>query len=236
MPRSVAVEPVGRSPIVARRRLALGLALGWLASAPAAAEPPSLAERVVRLEAESPALLEAEALDSDSSLLDFDDARFDALLVELRRGIWNARIENALRVIFWVFPEQSGPLATEGRMLLDRVVGAASESGSGPVVRRLEARSWTAYGLARPKSPGELSLWGLSDLEHPLVRPVRPPIRFLKMAAKREAIDLSQIGQDDDIAAIFGAGREALKFVATRVSAYDFFRGVRRVRETAHKE
>jgi crotonobetainyl-CoA:carnitine CoA-transferase CaiB-like acyl-CoA transferase len=55
-----------------------------------------------------------------------------------------------------------------------------------------------------------------------------PEAVFLEMGAKRDFIDLSKIGQDDEVTAIFGAGRAALVFAASRVSAYDFFVGCQR--------
>jgi crotonobetainyl-CoA:carnitine CoA-transferase CaiB-like acyl-CoA transferase len=55
-----------------------------------------------------------------------------------------------------------------------------------------------------------------------------PEAVFLEMGAQRDFIDLSKIGQDDEVTAIFGAGREALNFVASRLSAYDFFVGAQR--------
>ncbi len=55
-----------------------------------------------------------------------------------------------------------------------------------------------------------------------------PEAVFLEMGAKRDFVDLSKIGQDDEVTAIFGAGREALNFVASRLSAYDFFVGAQR--------
>ena len=59
------------------------------------------------------------------------------------------------------------------------------------------------------------------DLESKL-----PEAVFLEMGANWEGpFDLSQIGQDDTITAIFGAGREALKLIAVSVSAEDFFIG-----------
>ncbi len=72
-----------------------------------------------------------------------------------------------------------------------------------------------------PREFGHLHAWivelGLED--------AFPEAVFLKLGSERESIDLSTIGQDDEVTAIFGAGREALNFIATRVSAYDFFRG-----------
>ena len=55
-----------------------------------------------------------------------------------------------------------------------------------------------------------------------------PEAVFLELGAKRDFVDLSKIGLDDEITAIFGAGREALNFVAGRLSAYDFFVGCQR--------
>ncbi|MEN8159432.1 MAG: CoA transferase [Myxococcota bacterium] len=55
-----------------------------------------------------------------------------------------------------------------------------------------------------------------------------PEAVFLEMGAKRDFIDLSKIGEDDEITAIFGAGREALNLLASRLSAYDFFVGAQR--------
>ena len=55
-----------------------------------------------------------------------------------------------------------------------------------------------------------------------------PEAVFLELGSKRDFIDLSKIGQDDEITAIFGAGREALNFAASRLSAYDFFVGCQR--------
>lgn len=53
-----------------------------------------------------------------------------------------------------------------------------------------------------------------------------PEAVFLEMGANWEgAFDLSLIGSDDTVTAIFGAGREALHLIASRISAYDFFLG-----------
>jgi len=56
-----------------------------------------------------------------------------------------------------------------------------------------------------------------------------PEAVFLEMGANWEGpFDLSRIAEDDAIAAIFGAGREALKLIAGRVSAQQFFLGCQR--------
>ena len=52
-----------------------------------------------------------------------------------------------------------------------------------------------------------------------------PEAFLLKMGQERERIELSKIGQDEELRAIFGAGREGQNFIASKVSAYDFFVG-----------
>jgi len=60
------------------------------------------------------------------------------------------------------------------------------------------------------------------------LEPEFPEAVFLQRGALRESIDLSQIGRDEEITVIFGAGREALLLIASRVPAYDFFVGAQR--------
>ncbi|MDJ0847736.1 MAG: CoA transferase [Myxococcota bacterium] len=55
-----------------------------------------------------------------------------------------------------------------------------------------------------------------------------PEAVFLELGAQKDFIDLSQIGKDDEVTAIFGAGREALNLIASKLSAYDFFVGAQR--------
>lgn len=55
-----------------------------------------------------------------------------------------------------------------------------------------------------------------------------PETVFLQMGAERASIDLSKIGQDAELTAIFGAGREAMNFIASRIPAYEFFLGAQR--------
>lgn len=52
-----------------------------------------------------------------------------------------------------------------------------------------------------------------------------PEAVFLEMGMNRERIDLSKLFEDEEVRAIFGAGREAMNFIASRVSAYEFFVG-----------
>jgi crotonobetainyl-CoA:carnitine CoA-transferase CaiB-like acyl-CoA transferase len=57
-----------------------------------------------------------------------------------------------------------------------------------------------------------------------------PEAVFLEMGANWEGpFDLSLLGRDDTITAIFSAGRDALKLIAGRIPAYDFFIGCQRV-------
>jgi crotonobetainyl-CoA:carnitine CoA-transferase CaiB-like acyl-CoA transferase len=56
-----------------------------------------------------------------------------------------------------------------------------------------------------------------------------PEAVFLEMGARRdEPIDLAAIGEDDTITAIFGAARDALRLIASRIPARDFFVGCQR--------
>ena len=55
-----------------------------------------------------------------------------------------------------------------------------------------------------------------------------PEAVFLQMGADLPSIDLSKIGQDDAVTAIFGAGREAMNLIAAHVSAEEFFLGAQR--------
>lgn len=53
-----------------------------------------------------------------------------------------------------------------------------------------------------------------------------PETVFLEMGAEWEGtFDMSLIGKDDTVTAIFSAGRQALQLIASRIGAYDFFIG-----------
>jgi len=56
-----------------------------------------------------------------------------------------------------------------------------------------------------------------------------PEAVFLQQGAELPGLDLSKIGIDDQVTAIFGAGREALCLIAANVSAHDFFVGAQRI-------
>lgn len=51
------------------------------------------------------------------------------------------------------------------------------------------------------------------------------PAPLLELGMQRERIDLSRIAEDPELQAIFGAGREAYEFIASRIDAYAFFSG-----------
>ncbi|MFU8816977.1 MAG: CaiB/BaiF CoA transferase family protein [Pseudomonadales bacterium] len=76
-----------------------------------------------------------------------------------------------------------------------------------------------------PKEFASLHVWLRQlDLEAQL-----PEAVFLEMGANWEGpFDLSLLGQDDTITAVFSAGRDALKLIASQVSAHDFFLGCQR--------
>lgn len=78
-----------------------------------------------------------------------------------------------------------------------------------------------------PRSPAEFATLYEWIVELGLVEEF-PEAIFIRMGAERERIDLSEIGKDDELTAIFGAAREALNFIASKVSAYDFFEGAQK--------
>lgn len=102
----------------------------------------------------------------------------------------------------------------------------ASETMSMPSQVRCADGRYVNTGVP-PRTPqefGRLLAWlrelGLEDQ--------LPEVVFLRLGAERDRIDLSKIGTDDEVTAIFGAGREALTFIASRVTAYEFFLGGQR--------
>ena len=73
-----------------------------------------------------------------------------------------------------------------------------------------------------PKEFANLHQW-LTKLE---LTDKFPEAVFLEMGANWEGpFELNKIGSDETITAIFMAGREALKLIASQVSAYEFFTG-----------
>ncbi|MYE83798.1 MAG: carnitine dehydratase [Gammaproteobacteria bacterium] len=79
-----------------------------------------------------------------------------------------------------------------------------------------------------PRTPAEFGrlLQWLRELE---LEEALPEAVFLQMGAEWDGpFDLSRIGRDDAVTAIFGAGREAMKLIASRLPAQDFFVGCQR--------
>lgn len=86
---------------------------------------------------------------------------------------------------------------------------------------------WVNTGVP-PRSPDEFARLFAWMGELALVEDF-PEAVFLEMGATWEGqFDLSQIGTDETITAIFMAGRDALKLVASRIGAYEFFTGCQR--------
>ena len=103
----------------------------------------------------------------------------------------------------------------------------ASQGPSMPSQQRCADGRYVNTGVP-PRTPREyesLLRW-LRDLG---LESELPEAVFLEMGAHRDFIDLSKIGSDDEITAIFGAGRAALTLIASRVGAQQFFLGAQRV-------
>ena len=79
-----------------------------------------------------------------------------------------------------------------------------------------------------PRTPGEFGML-LRWLRELGLEDELPEAVFLEMGADWDGpFDLSRIGRDDAVTAIFGAGREAMKLIASRLPAQDFFVGCQR--------
>ncbi|MEJ2337204.1 MAG: CoA transferase [Gemmatimonadales bacterium] len=102
----------------------------------------------------------------------------------------------------------------------------ASEGPSMPSQQRCADGRYVNTGVP-PRTPKEyenLLRW-LRELG---LESELPETIFLEMGAQKDDIDLSKIGSDDEITAIFGAGRAALTLIASRVGAQEFFLGAQR--------
>jgi crotonobetainyl-CoA:carnitine CoA-transferase CaiB-like acyl-CoA transferase len=100
----------------------------------------------------------------------------------------------------------------------------ATPGSSGETQVQCADGKWVNTGVPPrvPREFGKLLNW-LAKLE--LVDQL-PEAVFLEMGAAWEGpFDLSLIGTDDTVTAIFGSGREALRLIAANTSAYEFFTG-----------
>ena len=103
----------------------------------------------------------------------------------------------------------------------------ASVSPSGETQQRCADGRYANTGVP-PRKPSEFAALDRWLKELGLFERL-PEAVFLEMGANWQGpFDLSKIGSDDEITAIFGAGREALKLIASTVSAQDFFIGCQR--------
>jgi crotonobetainyl-CoA:carnitine CoA-transferase CaiB-like acyl-CoA transferase len=73
----------------------------------------------------------------------------------------------------------------------------------------------------RPEEMGRLCEW----IEELGLAEEFPEAVFLRIGAGKESLDLTKVGVDDEVTAIFSAAREGVNLVASRVSAHDFFLG-----------
>ena len=103
----------------------------------------------------------------------------------------------------------------------------ASASPSGETQQRCADGRYANTGVPprQPKEFAALCAW-LKELG---LDSELPEAVFLEMGARWEGpFELSKIGSDDEITAIFGAGRQGLRLIASRVPAQDFFFGCQR--------
>ncbi len=102
----------------------------------------------------------------------------------------------------------------------------ASETMTMPSQVRCVDGRYVNTGLP-PRSPQEFARL-LAWLRQLGLEEALPEAVFLQIGAERGRIDLSKIGKDDEVTAIFAAGREALTFIASRITAQEFFLGAQR--------
>src|SRR5262245_31416533 len=74
-----------------------------------------------------------------------------------------------------------------------------------------------------PRTPGEFGLLHQWVVDLGLAQEW-PEVFLLELGMKRQSIDLSRIGSDEEITAISTAGREALVLIASKLPAREFFR------------
>ena len=103
----------------------------------------------------------------------------------------------------------------------------ASVSPSGETQQRCADGRYANTGVP-PRKPSEFAALDRWLKELGLAERL-PEAVFLELGANWQGpFDLAKIGTDDEITAVFGAGREALKLIASTVSAQAFFIGCQR--------
>jgi crotonobetainyl-CoA:carnitine CoA-transferase CaiB-like acyl-CoA transferase len=78
-----------------------------------------------------------------------------------------------------------------------------------------------------PRSPREFGILYDWIAELGLIEEF-PEAFLLRMGERLERIDLSKLGEDEELQVIYGAGREGQNFIASRLSAYDYFIGAQK--------
>ncbi|MEM7079338.1 MAG: CoA transferase [Pseudomonadota bacterium] len=103
----------------------------------------------------------------------------------------------------------------------------AAVNPTGPTQMACADGAWVNTGVP-PRAPKEFQK--LLDWMHALgLDNEFPEAVFLRMGADWDGpFQLSQLGKDETLTAVFAAGREALQLIASRVSAYEFFVGCQR--------
>jgi len=100
----------------------------------------------------------------------------------------------------------------------------AAIRSTGETQMRCADGRWVNTGVP-PRFPAEFGRL-LDWLERLGLKDEFPEAVFLEMGANWEGpFELSKIGTDETITAIFASGREGLQLIASRVGAYDFFIG-----------
>lgn len=114
-----------------------------------------------------------------------------------------------------------------GRTVQRQTGRHAAVAPTGPTQRQCADGRYANTGVP-PRFPDEFARL-LAWLKELGLDEELPEVVFLEMGAQWEGpFDLAKIAEDDTIAAIFGAGREALNLIAARLPAQEFFVGCQR--------
>lgn len=99
----------------------------------------------------------------------------------------------------------------------------AAEEPTAPVQLECADGRYVSSGML-PRTPAQFEHL-LRWLRKVLRQDEFPEMVFIEMATLRESIDMSEIGVDDEVTAIYTATREALALMATKLDAQSYFLG-----------
>lgn len=145
-------------------------------------------------------------------------------LLERNRSGEGQHIDVSAQAAVNVTTEQATYEYLVGRRDVQRQTGRhAAVDPTGPVYARSADERWVHTGMP-PKLKREYAAM-LSWLDDLGLREEFPESGLLELAVEQGGINQAKVGEDPLETELFRAGREALNFLASRLTAYDFFIG-----------